>query len=182
VVRAGGLEPPQALLPYGFSYQLRLSPLSPAMPTRQVRVCGLDYPFTVLRPSRRLGAARLVSTPSRPGLRPFRAWLGIASQGFPEFGQFCIQGFPWSTQVVSSPLRLPVSPRPRDAASISPRHRRGLAHFRVMRRPHSMQSPMPVSQMGQPLGGSKAMVHQVRSGMLRGEQRHAYSFAFANLR
>jgi hypothetical protein len=66
---------------------------------RQVRVCGLDYPFTVLRPSRRLGAARLVSTPSRRGLGASRAWLGIASEGFPEFGQFCIRGFPRSTQV-----------------------------------------------------------------------------------
>jgi len=35
MVRAGGLEPPQASLPYGFSYQLRLSPLSPAVSTRQ---------------------------------------------------------------------------------------------------------------------------------------------------
>jgi len=26
MVRAGGLEPPQALRPYGFSYPLRLSP------------------------------------------------------------------------------------------------------------------------------------------------------------
>jgi hypothetical protein len=38
---------------------------------------------------------------------PFRAWLGIAIAGFPEFGQFCIAGFPASTQVFSSPLRLP---------------------------------------------------------------------------
>jgi len=29
-------------------------------------VCGLDYPFTVSRKIRGLGAARLVSTPSRP--------------------------------------------------------------------------------------------------------------------
>ena len=37
-----------------------------------------------------------------PGDRSWRAWLGIAmEQGFPEFGQFCIQGFPRSTQVVS---------------------------------------------------------------------------------
>jgi hypothetical protein len=49
-----------------------------------------------------LGAARLVSTPSR-----FRAWLGIAIAGFPEFGQFCIAGFPASTQVFLSPQRLP---------------------------------------------------------------------------
>jgi hypothetical protein len=36
-----------------------------------------------------------------------RAWLGIAIAGFPEFGQFCIAGFPASTQVSLSPLRMP---------------------------------------------------------------------------
>jgi hypothetical protein len=40
------------------------------------QVCGLDYPFTVPRKIRSLGAARLVSTPSR--LVFLRAWLGIA--------------------------------------------------------------------------------------------------------
>ena len=40
------------------------------------QVCGLDYPFTLLRKLRSLGAARLVSTPSR--LVSLRAWLGIA--------------------------------------------------------------------------------------------------------
>ena len=40
------------------------------------QVCGLDYPFTLLRKIRSLGAARLVSTPSR--LVSLRAWLGIA--------------------------------------------------------------------------------------------------------
>jgi hypothetical protein len=40
------------------------------------QVCGLDYPFTILRRVRSLGAARLVSTPSR--LVSLRAWLGIA--------------------------------------------------------------------------------------------------------
>jgi hypothetical protein len=39
-------------------------------------VCGLDYPFTLPRELRGLGAARLVSTPSR--LVSGRAWLGIA--------------------------------------------------------------------------------------------------------
>jgi hypothetical protein len=29
------------------------------------QVCGLDYPFTISRKLRSLGAARLVSTPSR---------------------------------------------------------------------------------------------------------------------
>jgi hypothetical protein len=40
------------------------------------QVCGLDYPFTLPRKIRSLGAARLVSTPSRLVSR--RAWLGIA--------------------------------------------------------------------------------------------------------
>jgi len=30
-----------------------------------------------------------------------RAWLGIAIAGFPEFEQFCIAGFPASTQVLT---------------------------------------------------------------------------------
>ena len=68
-------------------------------------VCGLDYPFTIPQKLRGLGAARLVSTPSR--LDSF-AGLGSgspspafarASSGFPEFEQFCIAGFPASTQV-----------------------------------------------------------------------------------
>jgi hypothetical protein len=33
-------------------------------------VCGLDYPFTLSRKIRGLGAARLVSTPSRPNVSP----------------------------------------------------------------------------------------------------------------
>jgi hypothetical protein len=45
-----------------------------------------------------LGAARLVSTPSRGG-EPLGAWLGIASEGFPEFEQFYVAGFPARTQV-----------------------------------------------------------------------------------
>src|SRR5438045_713803 len=88
VVRAAGLEPARAK-PDGFSYQLRLSP-----PSGEPDVCGLDYPFTVPRYRRGVGAARLVSTPSR-----HRAWLGIPRvRGFPEFEQFCIAGFPVSTQ------------------------------------------------------------------------------------
>ena len=85
MVRAAGLEPAQALLPYGFSYPLRLSP-------PPFGVWSLDYPFTV---AIALGAARLVSTPS-PG------W-GLARdrqlKGFPEFGQFYVAGFPARTQV-----------------------------------------------------------------------------------
>ena len=41
------------------------------------QVCGPDYPFTFSREIRSLGAARLVSTPSR--LVSLRAWLWIVS-------------------------------------------------------------------------------------------------------
>jgi hypothetical protein len=55
-------------------------------------------------PTRGLGAARLVSTPSR---KRFQAWLGIAISGFPDFEQFYAVGFPMGTQLCLSPLRLP---------------------------------------------------------------------------
>lgn len=55
-----------------------------------LRICGLDYPFTLSRP-RDVGAARLVSTPSMPA-------HGLARdchvRGFPEFEQFYISSFP----------------------------------------------------------------------------------------
>ena len=82
----GRLSPADFHTVYGF----RRPDVEPFEASRQV--CGLDYPFTVLRKIRSLGAARLVSTPSR--LVPRRAWLGIAILGFPEFEQFCIAGFP----------------------------------------------------------------------------------------
>ena len=54
------------------------------------------------------GVSRFRCCPSSLYTFPFRAWLGIAiAKGFPEFEQFCISGFPESTQVRSSPLRLP---------------------------------------------------------------------------
>jgi len=76
------------------------------------RVCGLDYPFTLSRKVRSLGAARLVSTPSRLSLR---AWLGIAISGFPDFEQFCTAGFPASTQVFLKSAASAIPPRPRAA-------------------------------------------------------------------
>ena len=82
-MRAGGIEPPQAFRPDGFSYQLRLSP--PSM-TYDLDVCGLDYPFTI---ADAVGAARLVSTPSLSGLA-----RDCHVTGFPEFGQFYFLGFP----------------------------------------------------------------------------------------
>src|SRR5882762_4828238 len=79
MVRAAGLEPAQRFLTEGFSYLLRLSPPSPSHVRAWGSVWGLDYTFTVAfaPDALALGAARLVSTPSR---RSFdrRAWLGIA--------------------------------------------------------------------------------------------------------
>jgi len=95
----GRLSPADFHTVYGF----RRPDVRPLEGSRQV--CGLDYPFTLPRKLRSLGAARLVSTPSR--LVFLRAWLGIAIEGFPEFEQFCIAGFQASTQVSLSPLRMP---------------------------------------------------------------------------
>jgi hypothetical protein len=99
VVRAEGVEPSRAVKLNGFSCHLRLSPPPSG-------VCGLDYPFTLPRRFRGLGAARLVSTPSQTE-RSVRAWLGIAISGFPEFGQFCIAVSLRALKFASSPLRLP---------------------------------------------------------------------------
>jgi hypothetical protein len=66
LVRAEGVEPSRGI-PQRIFLPLRLSP-----PRQRLRrVCGLDYPFTL---AFALGAARLVSTPSRR-----RAWFGIAT-------------------------------------------------------------------------------------------------------
>ena len=101
VVRAEGIEPTR---PCGLRIfiPLRLSP---------PRKCGfvvwtIPSPF----PIRGLGAARLVSTPSR---NCFRAWLGIAISGFPDFEQFYSAGFPMGTQVLKSAASA-ISPRPRE--------------------------------------------------------------------
>ena len=66
----GRLSPADFHTVYGF----RRPNVEPVEASRQV--CGLDYPFTVPRKIRSLGAARLVSTPSRRV--SLRAWLGIA--------------------------------------------------------------------------------------------------------
>jgi hypothetical protein len=101
------------LNPADFRYRLRLSP-----PGCNVRIeagasglrSGLSLHLS--RRIRGLGAARLVSTPSR--LTSRRAWLGIAtSRGFPDFEQFCIAGFPASTQVFLKSAASAIPPRPR---------------------------------------------------------------------
>jgi hypothetical protein len=113
LVRAGGLEPPWAK-PDGFSYQLRLSP-PPAG-----RMCA----------DRRLWSGLSLHPIPLPGFRCCPSSLytfrragehdGLARDchvtGFPEFEQFCIAGFPASTQsglksVASTDSATPAQPR-----------------------------------------------------------------------
>ena len=89
-MRAEGLEPSRA-----FAQRIFVPSTAFAAPAvLQGLRSGLSLRH-VPAPLPDLGAARLVSTPSRPLLR---AWLGIAFEGFPEFGQFCTAGFPAGTQ------------------------------------------------------------------------------------
>ena len=100
---------PHGQKPNGFSYQLRLSPPPGTLIGLGRLWSGLS--LHLASANQRLGAARLVSTPSavlsRRGLARDRHLTG-----FPEFEQFCIAGFPASTQSGLSPLRLPIPPRP----------------------------------------------------------------------
>ena len=75
-------------------------------------------------------------SPEDPGLRccpsslytfpekvSLRAWLGIAIAGFPEFEQFCIDGFPASTQVSLKSSASAIPPRPRGWSFAVSHHR-----------------------------------------------------------
>ena len=67
---------------------------------------------------RGLGAVRLVSTPSRLD----SAGLGSGlphKDGFPDFEQFCIAGFPASTQVFLKSAASAIPPRPRGCLNYS---------------------------------------------------------------
>src|ERR1700735_3268877 len=76
------------------------------------------------RPSLRSGLS-LHHLPKNPGLRCcpcslytfpahwLRAWLGIAISGFPDFEQFCVAGFPASTQAFLKSAAAAIPPRPR---------------------------------------------------------------------
>ena len=83
----GRLSPADFHAVYGF----RRPNVTPLEGSRQV--CGLDYPFTLLRNIRsfRCCPSSLYTFPA--GIYD-RAWLGIAISGFPDFEQFCIAGFP----------------------------------------------------------------------------------------
>jgi hypothetical protein len=90
-------------------------------------VCGLDYPFTLLlagenAPEGRCCPSSLYTFPSR---RPRLGHLsglgsGLPGRRFPRVWAVLHPGFPLEHSSCSlSPLRLPLSPRPRDPPSIS---------------------------------------------------------------
>ena len=100
---------PHGHKPNGFSYHFGFHRRPPPIIGKGRLWSGLSLHRAPA--NRRVGAARLVSTPSAMLSR-----YGLARDrhltGFPEFEQFCIAGFLASTQSDLSPLRLPVPPRP----------------------------------------------------------------------
>ncbi len=110
MVRAGGLEPPRARNAQRIFIPTTAFAADAVAPSgaRAGLWSGLSLHLGVAA----LGAARLVSTPSR-----CRAWLGIAiSQVPPNLGSSASAVSRASTQAGLSPLRLPVPPRPLDGS------------------------------------------------------------------
>src|SRR5271165_2206049 len=76
------------------------------------QVCGLDYPFTLPRKIRGLGAARLVSTPSR--LECFSGLgSGLPFQVSPTLSSSASPVSQASTQVFLKSAAYAIPPRPR---------------------------------------------------------------------
>jgi hypothetical protein len=124
----GRLSPADFHAVYGF----RRPEVRPLEGSRQV--CGLDYPFTLPRKIRSLGAARLVSTPSRQeclsglgsGL-PFEVSPNLSSSASPVSQA--------STQVFLKSAAYAIPPRPRAAALLQQsydRARRPILHMRFL--------------------------------------------------
>ena len=100
MVRAAGLEPAR---PYGRQIFVPTTTFAADAPEEIRRaVCSLDYPFIIAgRPA--LDAARLVSTPSPPAVKPAElgsgsAWVAYGPLAFPEFEQFYSRRFRRGTQ------------------------------------------------------------------------------------
>ena len=73
-------------------------------------------------PGLRCCPSSLYTFPEKDSLR---AWLGIAIAGFPECEQFCIDGFPASTQVSLKSSASAIPPRPRGWSFAVSYHRAG---------------------------------------------------------
>ena len=107
-MRAEGLEPSRTLRSNGFSYPATAFAAPAFLPQGLGSGLSLHRARIWLRVS---GAARLVSTPSRPVSG--RAWLGIAMlQGSPTRAVLH-RRFPGEhSSFRLSPMRLPIPPRP----------------------------------------------------------------------
>ena len=130
VVRAEGVEPTRAVKPCGFSCRLRLSPPGRCAWERSHQVSGLDYPFTLPRKIRSLGAARLVSIPSRRRL-PSGLGLGLPFQVSPNLSSSASPISQASTQVFLKSAASAIPPRPRSWSSAATCHRAGRVNLHV---------------------------------------------------
>jgi hypothetical protein len=104
-VPENGVEPSRCCHHWIF-LPLRLSPPSPDAVWHAVKVWGLDYPFTLPRKSRGLGAARLVSTPS--SVR--RLGSGLPVKVSPTLSSSTSPVSRRALKFCLSPARLPVPP------------------------------------------------------------------------
>src|SRR5580693_9265184 len=104
----GRLSPADFHTVYGF----RRPSVTPLLGPRQV--CGLDYPFTLLRKFWSLGAARLVSTPSRWNFTGLGS--GLPLKVSPNLSSSASPVSQTSTQVFLKSAAYAIPPRPRAAA------------------------------------------------------------------
>ena len=129
----GRLSPADFHAVYGF----RRPDVMPLEGPRQV--CGLDYPFTVPRGIRGLGAARLVSTPSRS-----ECYSGLGSglpfQGSPTLSSSASPVSQASTQVLLKSAAYAIPPRPRGRSFTATYHRAGRVNFHVSFRDRKSRS------------------------------------------
>ena len=94
------------------------------------QVCGLDYPFTLPRKLRSLGAARLVSTPSRWCLSGLGS--GLPFEVSPNLSSSASLVSQTSTQVFLKSAAYAIPPRPRAAVLPHDRARCPILHIRFL--------------------------------------------------
>jgi hypothetical protein len=109
VVRAAGLEPAQLFRAEGFSYHFGFRRL--ALARSRIRlVCGLDYTFTIARSRIRCCPSSLYTF--APAVRLERLARDCLLPVSPSLSSSAPRVSPGALNC-SSPLRLPISPRPR---------------------------------------------------------------------
>ena len=141
VVRAVGVEPTRAVRPCGFSYRLRLSPPG-AVRSHAARFAVWTIPSpSPDAPELRCCPSSLYTFPAEFSVQ---AWLGIAISGFPEFEQFCIAGFPASTQVFLKSAAYAIPPRPRGCYIALPM----IEHAREFTRPFASVGRGSIGTLG----------------------------------